>query len=52
MNSLGVKAKFQNGKFKRLKLIFCKLEGQFYLDGQGHKVLKQLKFEGKILTVQ
>ena len=30
------------GKFKSLKQIFCKLEGQFDLEcnGQGHPVLK------------
>ena len=35
MNSLSVKAKFQIGKFKSLKQIFCKFEGQFDIEGQG-----------------
>ena len=36
MNSLSVKAKFQIGKFKCLKQIFCKFEGQFDIEGQDH----------------
>ena len=32
--------KFQLGQFKSLKQIFCKFEGQFDLEGQGHKFLK------------
>ena len=36
MKSLSVKAKFQIGQSKSLKQIFCKFEGQFELEGQGH----------------
>ena len=36
MNSLSVKAKFQMSQFKNLKQIFCKFEGQFDLEGDGH----------------
>ena len=36
MNSLSVKAEFQIGQFKSLKQIFCKFEGHFDLEGQGH----------------
>ena len=43
MNSLSVKAKFQIGKFKSLKQIFCMLEGQFDLEGQDHKCFKKWK---------
>ena len=42
MNSLSAKAKFQMGKLKNLKQIFCKFEGQFDLEGRGqsHKFLE------------
>ena len=40
LNSLCVKEKLQTGQFKSLKQIFCKFEGQFDLESQGHKVLK------------
>ena len=45
MNSLSVKAKFliHVGQFKSLKQTFCKFEGQFDLEGQGHKLLKLCK---------
>ena len=36
MNSLSLKANFQTGQFKSLKQIFCKFEGQFDFEGQGH----------------
>ena len=41
MNCLSVKAKFQIGQFKNLKLIFCECEGQF--DLKDHKFLEQSK---------
>ena len=28
------------GQFKSLKLMFCKFQGKFELEGQGHKFLK------------
>ena len=40
MNSLSVKVKFQIGQFKSLKQTICKFQGQFDLEGQGHKLLK------------
>ena len=55
-----IKAKFQIAKFKSLKQIFCRFEGQYDLEchGQSHKFLNyfktfrliniQLKSEGKI----
>ena len=47
MNSLYVKAKLQNSQSKSSKLIICKFEGQFELEGQGqgqgHKFLKTFR---------
>ena len=40
IEQFNVKAKFQIGQFKSLKQIFSKFEGQFGLEGQGHKFLK------------
>ena len=54
MNSFSVKAKFQIGQFKSLKQIFCKFEGQFDLQGQGHdqKFLNSPKPLDEQYTVQ
>ena len=43
MNSLREMIKLQNDQFKSLKLIFCKFNGQFELEGQGHQFLKELE---------
>ena len=58
MNSSSVMVKFQKGQFDTLKLIFCKLKGQYLtlkvkvkVISQGHQFLffTQLKFEAEIV---
>ena len=60
MNNSSVMVKFQKGQFEALKLIFCKIKGQFDLEGQGHQFWNnqrpldhqyttQLKFEAEIV---